>query len=357
MVLVEKGELDGAEQLLRESLAKDSGGVNAGRARSLLAEVKSKKRTRAQNSSQSEDKTNPEDGGQVAANGGASDASLDSENPSSRRALMFAGGALGFTTGLALAGPEDEFGRVRPLAVGLAVLGAASFAAGGYLLDKKLELSGSESRLVLSASLWGGFTFGLMGDVVTGTDDTTANAIFISSAIGQIAGGVGGYFYASHFHPSLYDVSLINSGGLYGSMFGLLLATGIGPPEGEAYTLQTALGSFAGLAIGAFASQHLTIPRKRMRWVDAGVLVGAALPWALIYPVLSDRSKNSDERILGGISLISMVGGGAAMIYLTREGGLLEGLGSPSAAVSKWIPVPRTTRLGDGFALDWSGRF
>ena len=83
---------------------------------------------------------------------------------------------------------------------------------------------------------------------MTGTDDTSANAIVISSAIGQLVGGVGGAFYGLKMDPSLSDLALINSAGLYGTVLGTMVAATIAPPEGEAYT--------------PVSYTHLTLPTK-----------------------------------------------------------------------------------------------
>ena len=349
-VLEQKGNLEVAEQLLIESLEKDGEGVNASRARELLRDIQArrKKQVAPQPPPSTKDPNKTDEPKPVFER--------DVEIHTGRRALLFSAGTLGFTTGLALAGPEDGQGRVDSLAVGLGVIGAAGFSAAGYWLHSRFPLSHTQGRAVLAGSLWGGTAFGLLGDVVTGTDDTSANAIVISSAIGQLVGGVGGAFYGLKMDPSLSDLALINSAGLYGTVLGTMVAATIAPPEGEACTLQAAVGAVAGLGVGGLLSQRFEVSPARLRWIDLGVFAGAALPWALVYPVIADRGQESDEQIAGGLSLATMIGGGAVMWFLTREKGPLEDFATEVSQATRWIPTPKRTPLG-GFSLFWQGRF
>jgi hypothetical protein len=80
------------------------------------------------------------------------------------------------------------------------------------------------------------------------------------------------------------------------------------------------IGSTLGLTTGLLLSRYADASRRRMLFVDLGALAGAAVPWALIYPLISDDQTNNDEQAAGLISTLTL-GGGAVVAWLLTRGG------------------------------------
>lgn len=235
-----------------------------------------------------------------------------------RRAVIGWSGALGFTTGMALAGPEDDQGSLSggPVVVGL--LGAGAGVGLSYWLTGRSPMTAGQDAAVVSGVTWGALDIGLLGDVFTGTSSED-NDVWKYVAAGGLIGVAGGAAYARLALPSEGQVAFINSLSAYGVGAGLLFGVAIDPPHGEAYSLNAFFGSAAGLVAGAVLAPHLpTISRKRTLLVDAGAAVGAAVPWVLLYPLIQDGSTSDDEQVSGVLSALTLGGGAVAAWYLTR---------------------------------------
>ena len=241
-----------------------------------------------------------------------------------RRTLTAYGGLYGLVAGLALAGPQDDFGEVggAPIVLG-AALGAAG-VAGGYYLARRHPYTEGQAATIGWAGIWGGALLGYLTDVATGVGDSTTNEIYKGVALGGLAGTGAGMGLASKLDPSVGDVALASSFGLYGMTGGLLLGVAIDPPESEAYSINALIGTSVGLAVGLYAAQKLETTRRRMLWVDLGAAAGAVTPWILVYPLLgnsnSDFEDNSGgKQAVGLLSAIGLAAGGYVAWRLTRK--------------------------------------
>ena len=275
-----------------------------------------------------------------------------------RRAVIGWSGALGFITGLALAGPEDDQGNVSGGAVVVGLLGAGAGVGLSYWLTGRSPMTAGQDAAVVSGATWGAFDIGLLGDVFTGTSSED-NDVWKYVAAGGLIGVGGGAVYARMAQPSGGQVAFINSLAAYGAGAGLLFGVAIDPPHGEAYSLNATLGSAAGLVAGAVLAPRLrAISRKRTLLVDAGAVVGAAAPWVLLYPLIQDGSSNNDEQVSGLLSALTLGGGAVAAWFLTRgvdpavpapEGEEAAGSAAPPALAQRdvgggWhlgLPLPR----------------
>ena len=236
-----------------------------------------------------------------------------------RRTLYLWGGVVGFTAGLAIAGPTDEFDNIGGGALLAGIVGGAAGVGAAYYLTRDREVSRGQANGIGLAGVWGATTFGLLADVFTGTTDTTTNQIYKGVALGGLVGTGAGVLYAKRVDPSVGDVAVTNSLMMYGTAGGLLLGVAMDPAESEAYSLNAVFGAVAGLGVGLWASSKIETSSKRMLRVDLGAVAGAAIPWVLLYPLVSDGDSNNDEQAIGFLSTATLAGGAILAYYLTRN--------------------------------------
>ncbi len=254
-------------------------------------------------------------------NGGtASAGGKDQPDPGvARRRVTLWSAAYGGLAGLAIAGPTDDSGSTRGAAVLVGLLGAGAAGGGAWYYLGKHDLTPGQGQAFLSGGTWGAYTFALLGDAVTGIGTTSTNEGFKSAAIGGAVGAVGGAFYAIKAEPTEGDVAIINSMGMYGTSAGLLLGVVMQPPKGEAYSINGAIGAFAGLGAGMLMSRRYDASRGRMLRIDLGAAAGVAATWALFYPLVADNSSNNDEQAAGVVSIGAM-GLGAYLAWRWTRG-------------------------------------
>ncbi|MCP4449002.1 MAG: hypothetical protein GY811_27260 [Myxococcales bacterium] len=258
----------------------------------------------------------------------------DASGSKARVDLMVAGGLYGLIAGLALTGPfedvDGESGDLRGSAVpvGLAVAGGGVFL--GHYLAKKYDRAGGKA--LSSGALWGMYNFAHIGNILTG-DETSGNDVYKSMALGGLAGGGLGHLYVSKLKPSEGEVAVANSGALIGTGAALMLGVAMDPPRGDAYSLNAALGSMAGLGAGIFFSDKVVASPKRMTFVTLGAAAGATVPWIMVYPFL-DGSGGGDYQTAGFLSALSM-GGGAYLVWRLTE----DDESKASASVDALAPI------------------
>ncbi|HEY8146573.1 MAG TPA: hypothetical protein VIG06_28015 [Kofleriaceae bacterium] len=260
--------------------------------------------------------------------GGNGDDGLDREvGPSAagRRVVMAFSAGAGLIAGLAIAGPESEttndFGETTTEVGGGAVLagllGAGVGFAGSWWLTDRYPVSTGQSVAIASGASWGTLDLALFGDAVTGAD-SDPNDVWKFAAAGGLLGLGAGTWYAARFDPSEEDLVFVNSLGALGTGAGLLVGVGIQPPEREAYSINALVGSLGGLGIGVALADSAAISSRRMLFIDLGAAAGAALPWALLYPLIKEDGSEDDEQAAGWLSALTLGGGAIAAWYLTR---------------------------------------
>jgi hypothetical protein len=235
-----------------------------------------------------------------------------------RSVVMAWSGAVGLVAGLALAGPEDDFGDISDGAVIAGAVGAAGGVGLSYWLTRRWPPTRGESTAIASGASWGGAIAGLLGDATTGTD-TEANQAWKYVAAGGLVGLGGGVLVARMASPSEGDVAVTNSLAAYGAALGLGIAAGMDPPESEAYSLNALFGATAGIAAGVLLSPRLEVSRRRTLFLDIGAAAGAAASWGLLYPLMSDDTTHNDEQVAGWVSTVTLSGGVVLAWYLTRD--------------------------------------
>jgi hypothetical protein len=260
---------------------------------------------------------------------------LEDDRRRGRRIVLLHGGLVGFTTGLALGGPVDEFGNLKAGAVLLGAVGAGVSIVSAHFLTRKYQISEGQAAAVSWFGIWGATAFGYLADLATGVDDSTGNEITWGVTTGGLAGTAAGILYARKHEPSVGDVAVVNSFGLYGMTAALLLGVAMDPKESEGYSINALLGGALGIGAGMYAAGRIDTSRRRMLYVDLGASAGALAPWLLLYPAVSDNDDGA--QITGLVSALGLVIGGYATWRLTRKMDRSESIGRKRIAGA---PVP-----------------
>jgi hypothetical protein len=264
---------------------------------------------------------------------------LEGDRRRSRRTMLLHGGLIGFTTGLALGGPIDEFGDVSAGAVLVGAVGAAGSIASAHFLTRKYEISEGQAAAVSWFGIWGATGFGYLADLATGVGTSTANEITRGVAVGGLIGTGAGILYARKHDPSVGDVALVNSFGMYGMTSALLLGVAMKPRESEGYSINALLGGALGIGAGMYAAGRIDTSRRRMFYVDLGASAGALVPWLLLYPTVS--GNESGAQVTGLMSALGLVIGGYATWRFTSKMDRSERIGRKRiAGTVNAPPVP-----------------
>ena len=268
----------------------------------------------------------PYGGGDSGGDGGQTIDQPDAgASQAGRRVVMAFSAGAGLIAGLAIAGPESEttndFGDTTSEVGGGAVLagllGAGVGFAGSWWLTDRYPVTSGQSVAIASGATWGTIDLALFGDAVTGAD-SDPNDVWKFAAAGSLLGLAGGAWYGARFDPSEEEMVFANSLGAMGAGAGLLVGVGIQPPEREAYSINALVGSLAGLGIGLALADSAQVSTRRMLWIDLGAAAGAAVPWALLYPLIEEDGNENDEQAAGWLSALTLGGGAVAAWYLTR---------------------------------------
>ncbi len=231
------------------------------------------------------------------------------------------GGALGASLGMAIVGTSrDDVGNESvgggQILLSLAGAGAGAYAS-KYLIDK-YELSDAKAAAVATAGMWTMYNFGHMANVFTG-ESTSVDDVSLGMALGGAIGTGLGVWIAKTQKVDVKTISLINSFSLYGTGTGLLLGVALAPPKADAYSLNAALGSVAGIGAAIYFKEELRFSRKRMLKIDMGAAAGALVPWLVFYPLMYDDQSNDDEQTTGFFSAAGIAGGAYLAWFLTKN--------------------------------------
>lgn len=238
-----------------------------------------------------------------------------------RRQFLVYGLVAGGFVGASLAGVQSS--ATYTVLAGLG--GAAGGFAGAYFVAPDNLALGTSSLTITSSAIGAGFGAGLAALV---TNDVNNAAPIVGA--GVAAGGALGYYMGEHWHVTPGDAAVINSGALWGSVSGGLLALSFvaGNANMGAHLAENdrriASGIvMTGLAMGTtggiLLQRYVTVSRAHAALVDTGGIVGgiAALAGLQIYNRISG-SETSDERTsnvaLAGVAAGLIVGG-----VLTRQ--------------------------------------
>lgn len=210
--------------------------------------------------------------------------------------LVFAPFAGGAVLGGSLNGTSDSVAAIGALG-GLAIGGVAGYIA----IPDDIPLGTSSAAITGSlAGLGLGLFSALAADGVE-DNDYVGPAV----AFGTVAGGAAGYYGASRLGLSAGDAALINSGMVWGGVYGGLFAAAFDNPETIDYSL-AAGGLGLGLITSGLLVRSFSISRAHAALIDLGGVGGLVLSAGV--RSLIDRGEDaSGERqanfALGGITI------------------------------------------------------
>jgi hypothetical protein len=229
---------------------------------------------------------------------------------------VFAGAFIG---GGAVAAQQDN--RYSAVAAGL---GAAGGFAGAYFGTPENLALGTSSLTITSSAIGGGVGAGV---AVMFTNDGNTAAPIITA--GVAAGGAAGYYLGDRLHVSPGDAAVINSGAVWGTVTGALLAlsfesgnlngTHLSESDRRVASGIVLAGLGMGTTGGILLQRYVTVSRAHAALIDTGGVIGgfAALAGLQLY-TRAAGAETSDERTsnvaLGGIAAGLIVGG-----VLTRQ--------------------------------------
>jgi hypothetical protein len=221
--------------------------------------------------------------------------------------LVFAPFATGVVLGGSLANASDSVAAIGSTA-GLAIGGVAGYIA----IPDDIPL-GTSSAAITGAL--GGAGMGLF-TALAADGETDNSYLGPAIALGTVVGGAAGYYSAYRLGLSAGDAALINSGMVWGGVYGGLFAAVFDNPETIDYSLAA-----GGLGLGFITSgllvRSFSISRAHAALIDLGGVGGLVLS-AGFRSIIDQGEAASSERqanfALGGITI-----GLAGAALLTRS--------------------------------------
>ena len=227
------------------------------------------------------------------------------------------------------------------LVVSMLALGGGA-GLGLSLLASRDGVTPGFATLINSGTLWGAYN-GAMIAVVNDTDSSIAGIM----AGSQLAGiGVSALIW-NQLHPTVGEVSMANSGGIWFGMLGLFghMASDFSASDKVTYGTILALTD-AGIIAGALLSQYEPMSRGRTLVIDSGGALGALVgigTYVLINPEFERPTGMGFSAIAG-----TLAGLGTAT-FLTRNWDTPD----DGNVTARWGIAP----MEEGATLSLSGEF
>ncbi len=250
--------------------------------------------------------------------------------------LLGAYGAVGGAAlGVALAGTEGDQTLVAALG------GAAIGGLGGFYVARSQRWTPARAHVVGAGVLWGAVAGGAFADVVTGVEGTTEDDVAVGTALGAIGGALVGSLGSRDPALTSDDAALIHSVSLWGLVAGFTTGVAIDPPEGEAYSLNAAIGVAAGQVVGHIAARRAEVSGRRLLRINGLALLGAGVPLLLWQATENDGDVTvGSRRPWGLLATAGLVGGAYLGFRWTR--------GMEAGAASSDAPAAIFGRGSDG---------
>lgn len=257
------------------------------------------------------------------------------EIPAGRLELSSTAGLFGIWNGIA-AGvalgahipetpPELGILGTGALAVGLGV----GYGVGGYFLAEGLNLGEGASRLVASSLVWG-TTYGIAAVpplLELGlTGPLSVSLPLFTVVLGGFAGGALAVGVSQLTELSTPQVSLINTGGWMGALFGLLTLPNLAAFRVESpsvYSLSYITLGTLGLATGVVASRWLELTWGETLLLDLGAVIGLVAGGTAVFALNAAGAFQT----LPGTVAVPLTTGGLAL-------GALSGLALTGAGLA-----------------------
>lgn len=211
------------------------------------------------------------------------------------------------------------------LSLGLGV----AFGVGGYTLAERFDLSEGDSRLITAGLLWG-TVMGIAATPILAERNLperfNVSVPLLGVVMGGYLGGAASLLVGTRADITPAQVSLLNTGGWVGALFGLLMI-----PNLEAYRVQQATpyaltflsAQALGLGAGALASRWLDASWGETLLLDLGGVLGLVASGTLMFTLNAAGAFVSAP----GTLLLPLTTG-------SLMAGTLGGIGVAAAAVS-----------------------
>lgn len=195
--------------------------------------------------------------------------------------------AAGIITAIHLPGIDPTLATLGTGALSLGL--GMGFGFGGYALAERFDLAEGDSRLITAGLLWG-TVMGIAAAPIVAErnlpDRLNVSVPLLGVVAGGYLGGAASLLVGMRADITPAQVSLLNTGGWVGALFGLLMI-----PNLEAYRVQQAtpyaltyLGAQSlGLAAGALASRWLDASWGETLLIDLGGVLGLVASGTLVF--------------------------------------------------------------------------
>ncbi len=227
--------------------------------------------------------------------------------------------------GVIVANNVDE-GNPGALLIGVSVASLAlgvGFGVGGAAIGDALKLDEGASRLVASGLIWGtNMGIGLLPVVFDLAPEANVAVPILTVVGGGWVGGLGALALTNGLRLDVPAVSIMNSGGIWGSVVGGLIMANLSNAQVEAPAAYSAayLGSnVAGLVGGALLSQVVDVSWGETLIFDLGAVIGGSvlgLGTAGILVASNTGELYGTQLMTGAIGLGVLGGYGIGMLTL-----------------------------------------
>ena len=221
--------------------------------------------------------------------------------------LVYAPFATASMLGGSLLGASDSIAGIG-IAGGLAIGGVAGYVA----IPEDISLGTSSAAITGSI---GGGAFGLLLSLaIAGEDDETYGGA--SLALGTALGGAGGFYAGQTLALSAGDAALINTGMVWGGVYGGLFAAVFDNPKTIDYGL-AAGGIGLGFITSSLLVRSFSISRAHAALIDLGGVGGLVIS-AGVRSIIDQEDNTSGER-QANFALVGTTLGLAGAALLTRN--------------------------------------
>lgn len=205
---------------------------------------------------------------------------------------------------------------------------------GTWQLAQAYDVGPDEAALVTSAAAWTMVDTLLLAAAL---DWYESEAIWLMFGAGALAAG-GALATAASSDATAGDLALMNSGGLWVPIGGLIALATLDGLDGDNFAVVTLGLNLAGLAGGLALAKNTAPSRAQALYLDAGVLLGGVSGGlvGIIGGVLSDSAE-----VFGLITVGGMIAGGVISAQLVGLSGDRTPEVEPGAATLTAAPAPR----------------
>jgi hypothetical protein len=230
---------------------------------------------------------------------------------------MIFGGAAGPLLMSSILG-DSKFGTTGYGLLVYMLSSAAGIGSGflGSFLTTRDGIKVGYSSMMIGSAAWG---ISLATALGLGLEVPT-QYVYALAIAGSGIGMAAGYLVARKLEISPGDAALVNSGGLWGTAAGALLAQGIfRSPASSTFGWFILGGTSMGVVAGSLLAQHLELSRGHVALIDAGGLGGTGLGFALGYVIGVNSGGEDNIQVASRYALGGMALGLLAGAVLTRK--------------------------------------